>query len=72
MSRLPQQRRQFRLSSLFAATFACAAMFATFHWLGLTPRTSLFISAVATLCLAAAFALVAAIARSLPPDDWQD
>ncbi len=63
---------QFSLSSLFAATFICAVIFAAFRWLGLTPRTSLFVSAVATACLAAAYALMAAIVNSLSDDSTSD
>ena len=60
---------QFQLRTLFAATAAFAVVFAVFRWLGLEPRTSLFVSAVALACLAAALALLATIAKSLRDDE---
>lgn len=59
------RRSQFSLSSLFAATFVCALIFAVFRWLGLTPNTSLFVCALATACVTAAYVLMAAIVKSL-------
>jgi hypothetical protein len=71
MSCPPPRRFQFSLSRLFAASFACALMFAAFHWLGLSPRTSLFISVLFAACMAAALALLAAIGKSLSQEDDQ-
>lgn len=68
----PPPGTQFRLRTLFLLTAGCALCFAAFRWLGLPPRTSLFISAVAAACLAAALALVATIAKTLRDEDRRD
>jgi hypothetical protein len=60
---------QFRLRSLFIGTACCALAFGAFRWLGLTPRTSLFVSILATACFAAALILVAVIAKTSSDDD---
>lgn len=57
-------RRQFGLPALFGLTAACAAVFAVFRWLGLAPRTSLFVAALLGLAIVAAASLVVAIGRS--------
>jgi len=57
---------------LFLLTAACAIVFAAFRWLGFSPRTSLFVSAIAAACLVAALVLVATITKSLRDDDRQD
>ena len=56
--------RQFDLRMLFGATAACAAIFAAFRWLGLAPRTSLFIAAILGVAVVGAISLVVAIGRS--------
>jgi hypothetical protein len=63
---------QFQLRTLFAATAVFAVVFAAFRWLGLEPRTSLFISAVALVCLIAAIALLATIAKTLRDDEQSE
>lgn len=62
-------RTQFQLRTLFAATAVFAVVFAAFRWLGLAPRTSLFISAVALACFVAALALLATIAKTVRDDE---
>jgi len=68
----PSPWPQLRLQTLFIATAAFAVVFAAFRWLGLAPRTSLFVSGVAIACLLAAAALMAAIAKSLRDDRRRD
>lgn len=63
---------QFRLQSLFIATAAFAVAFGAFRWLGMSPRTSLFVSGVAIACLLAAAALMATIAKSLRDEERRD
>ena len=64
---------QFGLRSMLALTAFCAVLFGTFRWLGLTPRTSLFVAAILVVALMAAVSLVVAIGRSAinqsPPND---
>lgn len=57
-------RRQFGLRAIFGVTAACAAVFGAFRWLGLGPRTSLFVSAILGVAIVAAISLVVAIGRS--------
>lgn len=64
----PRPRKQFSLRTLFAATAGCAVLFAAFRWLGVPPRTSLFIAGILAISLLAALALVAAIARGSTRD----
>ncbi|HEV3344706.1 MAG TPA: hypothetical protein VG125_30295 [Pirellulales bacterium] len=63
MDRSSGVQRQFGLRALFGVTALCAAVFAIFRWLGLEPRTSLFVAAVLGTALAGAFSLVVAIGR---------
>ena len=56
--------RQFGMRAMFGVTAACAAMFAAFRWLGLAPRTSLFIAAILGVAILGAVSLVVAIGRS--------
>lgn len=65
----PSRDFTFSLRTLFLLTSACATAFAAFRWLGFSPRTSLFVSAIAAACLAAALALIATIAKSLRDED---
>lgn len=63
MDDAPRSRYQFGVRSLLTLTAVSAALFAVFRWLGLEPRTSLFIAGILALALAGAVALVAALAR---------
>lgn len=65
-------RHQFGLRALLGLTAACAAVFAAFRWLGLSPRTSLFIAAILLVALVAAVSLVIAIGRSAMGEDASD
>ncbi len=62
-------RRQFGLRTMFGLTAVCAALFASFRWLGLTPATSLFVVALLALALVAAIGLVTVISRSAADQD---
>jgi hypothetical protein len=56
-------RRQFGLKTLLGLTAVCAVLFASFRWLGLESRTSLFIAAILAVALGGAICLVVAIGR---------
>jgi hypothetical protein len=61
--------RQFGLRALLGFTAVCAVVFSACRWLGLPPRTTLFVVAVLALALVAAVGLVVAIGRSAMEDD---
>ena len=65
-------RHQFGLRALLGLTAVSAAIFAAFRWLGLSPRTSLFVAAILLVALVAAVGLVAAIARSALDEEPYD
>lgn len=48
---------------MFGFTTLFAAVFGVFRWLGLEPRTSLFVAAVLAISLAGAISLVVAMGR---------
>jgi hypothetical protein len=63
---------------LLALTAVCAALFASFRWLGLGPRASLFVAAILVVAAAGATSLVIAIGRygmaegGVPPESAAD
>jgi hypothetical protein len=59
-----QPRHQFGMRALLGLTAVSAVIFGAFRWLGLTPRTSLFVAAILVVALVAAISLVVAIGRS--------
>lgn len=68
---LPAQPRppQFGLRSLLIGTAACGLLFASFRWLGMSPRDSLFVSGLLAASIAGAACLVVAIGRAMQGRD---